>query len=137
MLAGRDPDAGAGIFSVQCGRVSDLTHVANGVLMRGGVPIKGLPGGGGEIWFGGADENGDVLGIKRMAVRSAVDAPEMVVVNFRGGRAVDGVLCGKHLAVDGSVFRFHHRSGIARLEFSGNVGTIVRADEKLWSELHQ
>ena len=121
MFAGRDPDAGAGVLGVQCGRVGDLTYVANGVLMSGGVPVESLPGCGREIGVGALDEDGDVLGIKKVAVRAAIDAPEMVVVHFRSWSAVDGIFRGEDLAVDCSVFRFDKRRGVARLEFGGNV----------------
>ena len=83
------------------------------------------------------DEYGDVLSVEQVAVRSAVDAPEMVIVDFRGGSAVDGVGRGKNLAVDGSVFRFDERRGVAGLELGGNVGAVMRADEKLWGKLQE
>jgi sRNA-binding carbon storage regulator CsrA len=47
------------------------------------IPIEGLPFCGSEIAVRCGDKYGDVLRIEGMAVRAAVDAPEMIVVNLR------------------------------------------------------
>src|ERR1700733_2176784 len=86
MFAGRDPDAGAGVLGVQGGSACDLADVANGIFMGGGVPVESFPSCGSEIGagagfrvgggfrfgsgsgVGGADEDGDVLGVEKVTV---------------------------------------------------------------------
>lgn len=140
VLAGGDEDFWAVLLGMKGGGAGDLTDIANSVLVGRSVPIEGLPlRGGGVGGRGGGDEDGDVLGVERMAVGAAVALPEMVVVDFGdeagGGRVNGGRLCGEDLAVDGSVLGFYGGGERVGEELGGESGAVVRVDQEGGGEL--
>ena len=104
------------IFRIQRGRAGYLAYIANRILMRRREPVRCLPRRGCEVHIGSFHENRNVFGVEIVSVRTAVPAPQMIVVNLSWWKSFcRPARVPENLAVDSAVFGFDFgRSQIPR-----------------------
>ena len=135
MLANRDPNDRAAIFSIQRGCSSYLAGIAHRVFMRRCVPVEGAPF---CLCFGRCvlhGKDGDVFRIQGVAHASAVAFPEMVVVNLDGLARIE--ISRGDLAVDRNFFGTHRWIAAPRCKESRRVCAVLPTDHECRGELDE
>ena len=105
--------------------------------MCSSIPICGLPFGCGRFSATCSYQDGNMLGVQRVAHTSAVFLPKVIIVNLNCGLASAVGFCREDLTIDGCVFCLYCWVLLSGRKFSRHPGAVCLTDHEKWSELRK